>query len=147
MIQGDGDFVPGPDRKISLSVSGLNTPFTNQATDSFIVSSFNLVNGLYYYFIDIAPNGLFIKSLCSYPCNTCPVDEPFKCLSCFESHGSQTGLPFLQLDTCVSECNFGRFYNTLTKKCEICDETCLQCSDSATTCLSCGGLDFPYHLD
>jgi hypothetical protein len=45
VIQGEGDFEPGFDNKIEITVLGLSTPFTNQATDSFKVSSFNLVGG------------------------------------------------------------------------------------------------------
>ena len=93
------------------------------------------------YFIDGAKSGLFIKSDCSYPCRTCLKDSPYKCTSCFEEEG---GLPFLQLDTCVSQCNFGRYYDLNTKKCLPCDSKCLSCVDSATKCLSCKEGKWPF---
>ena len=126
IIQGVGDFQPGPDNMIEVKIRGLSTPFTIEPTDSFKVSSFNLVNGQYFYFVDQVSDGLFIKSNCSYPCNTCSPDDPNLCLSCFESTASsRTGLPYLQLGTCVSECNFGRFYNFIAKQCELCSLECM----------------------
>lgn len=45
IIQGEGDFEPRSDKKIEIKMTGLSTPFTIKPTDSFKVSSFNLVNG------------------------------------------------------------------------------------------------------
>lgn len=78
------EFVPSPENKISVKISGLNTPYTDQPTDSFRVSTFNMINGD-YFFIDTVRDGLFIKSQCSYPCNTCLIDKPTVCTSCFET--------------------------------------------------------------
>lgn len=71
LIQGDSSFVPGPFNFINITLFGLSTPFTNAQTDSFIISTFNLDETIEnkFYFIDTANQGLFIKSLCSYPCN------------------------------------------------------------------------------
>ena len=66
-------FEPSVDKNIQIMVSGFNTPFTDEATDSFEVSTFNKISGM-YFFIDTAKQGLFIKSQCSYPCNTCLPD-------------------------------------------------------------------------
>jgi hypothetical protein len=53
-----------------MRIYGFNNPFTDAATDSFEVSTFNKINGM-QFFIDTANKGLSHKSLCSYPCNTC----------------------------------------------------------------------------
>lgn len=109
IIQGEGDFLPGPDKKITVKLSGLNTPRTNERTDSFEVTSFYKINN-FNFFVDGAKEGLSIKSDCSYPCKSC-TNDPYECTSCFELKGNQVGLPLLQLGTCVSECNFGRYYD------------------------------------
>jgi hypothetical protein len=67
-----------------MRIYGFNNPFTDAATDSFEVSTFNKINGM-QFFIDTANKGLSHKSLCSYPCNTCVAGQPTQCTSCFES--------------------------------------------------------------
>ena len=83
VIQGPGDYEPAADKKITIKISGFNTPRTNDPTDSFEITSFNKISN-FNFFIDGAKDGLFIESDCSYPCKTCSSKDPFKCTSCFE---------------------------------------------------------------
>lgn len=143
VIQTPGDFVPAADKKIVLKISGLDTPRTNEPTDSFEVTSFNKINN-FNFFIDGAKNGLIIESDCSYPCKTCDAANPDLCHSCFELKDKQIGLPLKQLGTCVSECNFGRYYDQDRKECLMCSSECLTCEGSANNCLTCAKGDRPF---
>lgn len=40
---GEGALEPNPDTVIKLIVAGLDTPYTNEQTDSFAMASFNLI--------------------------------------------------------------------------------------------------------
>ena len=83
IIQDDVPYVPKVDSKISISLIGLKNPYTNETTDSFQMQTFNLVEGIFYYYIDKVDNGLSINSDCNYPCKTCPKDDPETCTSCY----------------------------------------------------------------
>lgn len=94
IVQQDSEYTPGPSSKISIELSGLRTPFTRDTTDSFSISTFNLVNNQFYYYIDKVDTGLTINSLCNYPCKTCPADQPSTCLSCYTDLQLTDGLPY-----------------------------------------------------
>jgi len=111
------------------------------------MSTFNYVSGRFYYFIDKVEEGLAINSKCSYPCQTCPDGEPEMCLSCYQSMDTESGLPYLQLGTCVAECATSRFYNLETEHCDECNPTCLDCEGTADTCTVCGVADYLYLHD
>lgn len=103
------------------------------------MTTYNLVDNTFYYFIDQVNSGLTINSKCNYPCEDCPSSQPSKCLSCYpEDPNISNGRPFLQVDTCVEECAVGRYFDDNTQRCELCDPTCLSCFGSAKTCTSCG---------
>lgn len=85
---------------------------------------------------------MVIKALCAYPCKNCEPTEKSTCTECFAN--LTDGLKYLQLGRCVSKCAVGRFYNKLTKHCDLCDETCLDCKDTADTCIACGRGDYLY---
>lgn len=101
------------------------------------MTTFNLVGDTFYYWIDKVTTGLTINSKCNYPCQDCPDDDPSLCLSCYaEDQNIVNGRPFLQVDTCVTQCAANRFYDG--EKCELCNDTCLSCFGTADTCTSCG---------
>ena len=90
------------------------------------------------YIIDKASSGLIPGLECVMPCRTCISNsEPDQCTSC---HTTETDgyefLPYLQGNTCVSECPDGMYadkYGT----CQACFFKCATCSDVdvCTTCI------------
>ena len=79
-----------------MTLNGLRTPYTSEMTDSFAMTTFNLIGDRYYYFIDQIAGGLALNSKCNYPCADCTVAEPSICLACFpESPDISNGRPFL----------------------------------------------------
>jgi hypothetical protein len=143
VIQTPGDYQPSAGKKLTLKISGLNTPRTNEPTDSFEVTTFNKINN-FNFFIDGAKSGLIIESECSYPCKTCLESDPEHCTSCFELRNQQIGLPYLQLNTCVAECNFGRYYDAAESECLECSDDCHTCEGSADNCLTCTKGQLPF---
>lgn len=103
IIQTAQEYVPdGVSQKISVRLIGLRTPYTSEQTDSFQMTTFNFVDGTFYYFIDQLQQGLTINSNCNYPCESCPPGQPSICLSCYpETMEIENGRPLLQKDTCV----------------------------------------------
>ena len=143
IIQRDEPYVPTVDSKISISITGLKNPYTNETTDSFQMTTFNLEEGQFYYYIDKVENGLTINSKCNYPCKTCPENDPETCLSCYQDIVDiDDGLPFRQEGTCVAECSTSRFYNLENEHCDLCNPTCLDCDISADNCIVCGVDEF-----
>ena len=54
IIQTAQEYVPdGVTQKISVRLIGLRTPYTSEQTDSFQMTTFNFVDGTFYYFIDM----------------------------------------------------------------------------------------------
>ena len=148
MVQ-DKPYSPKNGDKITVTLSGLKNPYTSDVTDSFQMTTFNLVDDKFFYWIDRVTTGLTINSKCNYPCKNCLEDDPSHCLSCYpEDETSESdssvieGRPFLQEDTCVSQCAANRFYDG--ERCLLCDSTCLSCAGTAKTCTSCGIAEFLY---
>lgn len=81
-----------------------------------------------------------LNSNCDYPCKTCIVGLTSNCTSCY----SDSTLNKLQGGTCVSDCSIGKFFNSATGACEVCDSNCLACSGKATNCMTCGANGFLY---
>jgi proprotein convertase subtilisin/kexin type 5 len=112
-------------------------------TDSFSVQTFDTYSEegqLNFYFIDKKGTQLVIRSKCNYPCKDCDASNAEVCTECY----SDSDLPFLQLGVCVKECATSRFYNAVTKQCDACDKTCLQCATTSSTCTKCGVEDYLY---
>ena len=151
LVQSDVPYVPKPGAKISVKLIGLRTPYQSDETKSFVMTTFNFIEGK-YYFIDTVTSGMTINSKCNFPCKDCPANDPGKCLSCYsledlEDEDGELDInadlrPFLQESTCVETCAADRYYDKTTDRCEKCDPTCLKCTERADKCTKCGIDDF-----
>jgi proprotein convertase subtilisin/kexin type 5 len=154
MIQGDEPYIRTNNAEtgtpmIKIELKGLKNPYTSAQTDSFQMQTFNVLvsesGKEFWFYIDKVEYGLFINSDCNYPCKSCPLkkngyeeDQPDVCLSCYDDLNLSTGLPYRQENSCVAECATSRFYNTVDKHCDLCNDTCLDCTESADNCIVCG---------
>lgn len=144
VVQGASAYEPALDAfgeplsKMLIKLNGLKTPFTSDETDSFQMTTFNIVDDQFYYYIDQVINGLTINSKCDYPCKDCLDSDPSHCLSCYKDEGIKNGRPFLQVDTCVERCSSTRYYDAGLDSCQLCNPTCLTCETTKDTCTSCG---------
>ena len=68
---------------------------------------------------------------CMFKCFTC-LGKPDVCSSCVPPY-------FLEFTDCVRECPMGKFGNTKTRKCELCDKQCQTCYNGEKNyqCKSC----------
>lgn len=124
-------------QKMKITITGLKSPYNNQKSASFEIVTFNQESNV-LYFIDQVKDGLSIGSRCSFPCKDCSSAGPTKCTSCFKN----STMPYLQDETCLSECSEGRYYDTQRQRCLPCDPKCLTCKYKSTHCTSCGLKDY-----
>ena len=108
--------------EMSFSVSGVTVPNTVPSDYSSLVS-FDSAG----YKIDESNSNILFTLTCNLPCRTCGTGQPNSCDSCYANPISTFIYYDNVLKTCNEQCVDGKYENTATSQCSLCDGNCETC--------------------
>lgn len=115
---------------ISILFETLKNPEKNIVTASFELSTYTSNE----YILDTMLAELTINFYCEYPCNSCDKVLKEKCYSCYGGDEYSIFYDYQCLDVCPDGFTNTELY---VNNCTMCEEPCLTCSGSSTSCNTC----------
>lgn len=103
-----------------LVVSGLfNDLLEPTLTDSWVLTVYIEIDGESFHIDKIAEN-LSYEWACTFPCQSCSLSDPTKCLSCNYRSNKTIHYDYECYDTCPAE----TYYDPVGNTCQHCDPNC-----------------------